>query len=163
MAEYLKRSHFFADFSAEGTVVTKQLNPIVMGRREQESTPDSLGTLSVSVDSSRFHNGNELFESLSLESGLFIIRSIQRAQEKIVTPLRHHAQFAITDSLHVYGTFIHLNPSGYTHENLAHGMSIDPESEGVLYEAAKLTIHDYSDPEPKVPVVIQKLNALPKH
>lgn len=163
MADYLKRSHFFADFHAEGSISTKQLNPILMGRPQNESLPDSLGSLNVSLESSRFNNGNGWFYSTAPETGLFVIRSIKQAQHKIVTPMQHHARLAFTDTIEVYGNFIHLDPSAYSGDNLAHGMPTDPDSEGVIYNTALLTVHDYSDPAPIIPITIQKLNALPNY
>jgi hypothetical protein len=157
MAEYIKRSHFFADFHAEGTLSSRIINPMLMGK------PSMLGVVPVAIESSRFNNGSEQewFLSSGPETGLFVIKGLKHIVEKIVIPGENHAKLSINDAVHAYGTFIHTNPTGYTAEDLAYGMVFDEPTNNVEYPAALLSIQNYDHHEPVLPVSIQKVNTLP--
>jgi hypothetical protein len=158
MAEYPKRSQFFADFKAEGTINSRVLSPMLMGK------PSELGALPVAVESSFFHNGNESFISTGPETGLFVIRSLEHVIVKTVTPGKNHAILKLDDTVRAYGTFKHTSPTGYTAEDLAGGMIFDESNNSVEYPIALLSIqnyHNYDHYQPVLPVVIEKLHSLP--
>lgn len=158
MANSPKRSHFFADFHAEGTLSSKTLNPLLMGK------PSMLGSVAIAIESSRFNNGSstEWFYNTGPETGLFVIESLKQVFTKIVTPHEHHARIDTSETVYGYGTFIHGNPTGYTAEDLAYGMSHDAHINSVEYKAAMFTIENFDFHEPILPVTVQKLNAIPR-
>jgi hypothetical protein len=155
MADYPKRSHFFADFYAEGTLRSHALSPMLMGK------PNTLGEVAIAIESSRFNNGNEWFHSSGIETGLFVIQGIKHITDKSVMPGENHATIRMNDVVRAYGRFIH-NPTAYTVEDVAHGMSFDDANNSVEYKAALLTIPEYDHHEPILPVTIHKINALPR-
>lgn len=156
MANYPKRSHFFADFQAEGTLSSKTLNPLLMGK------PSMLGSVAIAIEKSSFHNGDESFYSTGPETGLFVIQSLKQVSTKLVTPHEDHARIGTSEIVYGYGTFLHGNPTGYTAEDLAKGMSHDEHINTVEYKAAMFTIKDFDFHEPVLHVTVQKLNALPR-
>jgi hypothetical protein len=151
-----KSSYLFADFYAEGTLVTKTINPKLMGK------PAMLGEISVAIETSRFNNGREWFRNTGPEMGLFVIQGLKHVYEKIVIPGEDHARLDMKDTVYAYGQFTHINPTGYSTEDLATGMKYDEETDSVGYKAAVLTVQNYDHHEPVLPISIQKLNTLPK-
>lgn len=156
MAEQI-HNHHFADFRAEGTISLKSVSRIVSGRSESEVGSGTLGTVNVAIESSRFNNGNKWFLSTGPENGLFVIHSIEHVLRKIIMPGRNHPTIQSFDILEASGSFTHINPTGYTADDLANGMHFDHEENSVGFAQAKLVVPDFSHHEPTLRVTIEKI------